>query len=86
MSKPVLAFPRLGEDFIVDVDASDVAFGGVLIQEGSDSLLHPVAYFSDAVQKSQKDWAPTTKEAFALVLAVRHWHVYLAGMRFILNP
>ena len=43
-SEPVLAFPRLGEDFIVDVDASDLAFGGVLLQEGSDSLLHPVAY------------------------------------------
>ena len=64
--EPVLAFSRLGEDFVVDVDASDVAFGGVLIQEGSDSLLHPVGYFSDAVQKSQKSWSPTTKEAFAL--------------------
>ena len=84
-SEPVLAFPRLGEDFIVDVDASDLAFGGVLIQEGSDSQLHPVAYFSDAVQKSQRDWAPTTKEAFAMVLAVRHWHVYLAGRPFVLN-
>ena len=84
-SEPVLAFPRLGEDFVVDVDASDVAFGGVLIQEGSDSLLHPVGYFSDAVQKSQKSWSPTTKEAFALVLAVRHWQVYLAGRRFTLN-
>ena len=78
-SERVLAFPRLGEEFILDVDASDLAFGGVLMQEGPDSLLHPVGYFSDAVQKSQKNWAPTTKEAFAMVLAVRHWHVYLAG-------
>ena len=85
MSAPALAFPRLGEEFIVDVDASDIAFGGVLIQKGSDSLLHPVGYFSDAVQKSQMNWSPTTKEAFALVLAVRHWHVYLAGQKFTLN-
>ena len=84
-SEPVLAFPRLGEEFIVDVDASDIAFGGVLMQEGPDSLLHPVGFFSDAVQKSQQSWAPTTKEAFALVLAVRHWHVYLAGKHFVLN-
>ena len=84
-SKPVLAFPCLGKDFIVDVDASDMAFGGVLMQTGEDGLLHPVAYFSDAVQKSQSGWAPTTKEAFALVLATRHWHVYLAGVNFILN-
>ena len=50
-----------------------------------DLNLHPVVYFSDAVQKSQKDWAPTTKEAFAMVLAVRHWHMYLAGRKFTLN-
>lgn len=34
---------------------------------------------------SQRQWAPITEEAFALVLAVRHWHVYLAGTEFILN-
>ena len=84
-SEPVLAFPRLGDDFIVDVDASDIAFGGVLMQEGPDSTLHPVGYFSDAVQNSQKNWSATTKEAFAMVLAVRHWHVYLAGRKFTLN-
>ena len=84
-SEPILAFPRLGERFVVDVDASDVAFGGVLLQIGVDNILHPVGYFSDAVQPSQKNWAPTTKEAFALILAVRHWNVYLAGQHFILN-
>ena len=84
-AKPVLAFPCLGRNFVVDVDASDTAFGGVLMQTGEDGQLHPVAYFSDAVQKSQSGWAPTTKEAFALILATRHWHVYLAGVEFILN-
>ena len=84
-SEPVLAFPRLGEPFIVDVDASDYAAGGVLIQEGSDGQLHPVAYFSTAFNKSQQNFAPTTAEAFALMLAVRHWYVYLAGTHFTLN-
>ena len=84
-SDPILAFPRIGEGFVVDVDASDVAFGGVLLQMGVDSQLHPVGYFSDAVQPSQKAWAPTTKEAFALVLAVRHWAIYLIGQHFVLN-
>ena len=53
-SEPVLAFPRLGEDFIVDVDASDLAFGGVLIQEGSDSQLHPVAYFRCGTEVTER--------------------------------
>ena len=84
-SYPVLAFPRLGEPFVVDVDASDVAFGGVLMQRGMDNSMHPVGYFSDSVKPSQHGWAPTTKEAFALVLAVRHWYVYLSGTEFVLN-
>ncbi len=84
-SKPVLSFPKLGEPFIVEVDASNHAVGGVLSQVGNDDSLHPVAYFSTALQLSQKNWSTTAKEAFALVCAVRHWQVYLAGKSFVLN-
>ena len=84
-AEPVLAFPRIGESFIVELDASDYAAGGVLYQFGKDSTLHPVAYYSTALQKSQLKWSTNSKEAFALVLAVRHWHVYLAGVTFILK-
>ena len=84
-SQPVLAFPKLNKTFTVEVDASDYAAGGLLSQTGEDGLLHPIAYFSTAFKGSQRQWAPITKEAFALVLAVRHWHVYLAGTEFILN-
>ena len=84
-SKPVLMFPNLGEPFVIEVDASNYAVGGVLSQVGGDSQLHPVAYFSTALQSSQKKWSTTTKEAFALVCAVRHWRVYLEGTQFIIN-
>ena len=46
-SYPVLAFPKLGESFVVEVDASDVAVGGVLLQEDERGIEHPVAYFSN---------------------------------------
>ena len=84
-SELTLAFPRLGEPFIVDVDASDYAARGVLIQKGSDGNLHPVAYYSTAFKKAQQNYAPTTAEDFDLVLAVRHWYVYLAGTTFVFN-
>ena len=86
-SEPVLAFPQVGQKFVIEVDASDIAFGGVLMQSNvdGDGGFHPVAYYSDTVKKSQKGWAPTTKEAFALILALRHWYVYLAGNHFVLN-
>ncbi len=85
ISRPVLAFPQLGSPFVVEVDASDYAAGGVLSQLSDDNTLHPVAYFSTAFKGSQRNWAAISKEAFALVLAIRHWHVYLAGTSFVLN-
>ena len=41
LSKPVLSFPKLGEPFIVEVDASNHAVGGVSSQVGNDDCLHP---------------------------------------------
>ena len=52
MSEPVLAFPRLGETFIVEVDGSEKAAGGVLSQIGPDGQFHPVAYYSTSLNKS----------------------------------
>ena len=63
-SEPVPAFPRLGETFFVDVDASDCAAGGVLVQQDANNEFHPVAYFPTAFDKAQQNWAPTTKAAF----------------------
>ena len=84
-AKPVLAFPRCGETFIVEVDASNIAVGGVLSQDQPDGTIHPVAYFSTTLNKSQQNWSAHSKEAYALLVAVRTWHVYLAGTSFVLQ-
>ena len=70
MCEPFLAFPKLNGPFIVEVDASDVAAGGIFSQKGEDNILHPIAYFPTSFTNTQRKWAPVTKEAFALVLAV----------------
>ena len=84
-SEPVLVFPRVGEQFIIEVDGSDHAAGGVLSQYGDDKELHPVSYFSNALKPPQRNWAPYTIEAFVILLATRHWYPYLAGTKFIIN-
>lgn len=84
-SEPVLAFPNTNKPFIVDVDASNLAVGGVLSQIDDNGDSHPIAFFSTALVQSQKNWAATTKEAYALIAAIRHWHVYLAGSKFVIN-
>ena len=63
----------------------EFAVHNILCQRGSDSQLHPVAYFSTALQKAQRNWSATNNEAFAFVAAFWHWHVYLAGSSFFLN-
>lgn len=64
--EPVLHFPNLGEPFVVEVDASNYAIRGVLLQWGIDNKLNPVAYFSTALQSTQQNWSATSKEAFCL--------------------
>jgi len=73
LSRPVLAFPKLGAPCVVQMDASDYATGGELSQLSDDSTLHPVAYFSTAFRSSQRNWTAISKEAFAFVLAIGHW-------------
>ena len=84
-SAPVLAFPRTDTDFIVTVDASKTAVGGELSQVQEDGMVHPVAYFSNSLKEAQRGWAPYTQEAFALVIATRHWDTYLRGNKFVFN-
>ena len=82
LSSPVLAFPQTNKDFLVEVDASKNAVGGVLSQRQDDDSIHPVAYYSSSLKDHQKGWSPYTQEAYALVLATRHWNTYLMGNAF----
>ena len=79
---PVLAFPITNKEFIVEVDASETAVGGVLHQEQHDGTVRPVSYCSYALSPPQQNWEPYSQETFALVLSARKWHPYLFGNRF----
>ena len=63
-SDPVLHFPNLQEQCVVEVDASNFAVGGIMTQKGEDGNLHPVAYFSTALQESQKKLVCNHKRSF----------------------
>ena len=65
-SEPILKFPDLNQPFIVEVDASNHAVGGILSQKGLIEQLHPVAYFSTALRKDQKKLVCYQQRSFCL--------------------
>ena len=78
-SAPVLKAPDFKQPFALAVDACDVGVGAVLLQAGADGCDRPVAYFSKKLNRHQRAYSTIEKEALALVLAVRHFEVYVAS-------
>lgn len=79
LCKPVLQGPNFYKPFVLHIDASDVAAGAVLMQEGKDSVLHPVSYMSVKFKPHQKNYATIEKEALSLLLALEKFDVYLGS-------
>ncbi len=74
---PVLSAPNFALPFKLQVDASSVGAGAVLLQEDRDGIDHPVCYYSKKFSKCQQRYSTIEKEALALLLALQHFEVYL---------
>ncbi|KAL0152767.1 hypothetical protein M9458_052490 [Cirrhinus mrigala] len=79
---PILAAPDFSRAFLLEVDASGVAAGAVLLQRSEANLELPVCYFSKKFNESQRRYSTVEKEALALLLALRHFDVYLSANPF----
>ncbi|GFY06605.1 retrovirus-related Pol polyprotein from transposon 17.6 [Trichonephila clavipes] len=82
-SAPILAYPEIGKQFILDTDASHESIGAVLSQE-IDGQERVIVYFSKRLSKPDRNYCVTRKELLAIVKAVEHFHPYLYGRRFLL--
>ena len=69
--------------YVLEVDSSDYAVGGVLSQENSLGELRPVAFFSRKLQGSkglgQLAWSIREKETYAIVLILHKFRRWLAS-------
>ena len=81
VTSPVLAYPRFGESFTLEMDASILGLGAVLSQKQEDGKLHPIAFASRALNRAEKDYSVTELETLAVVWAFSHFHSYLYGSR-----
>jgi len=76
---PVLVAPDCSRTFKLEVDASAVGAGAVLLQEDINGIDHPVSYYSRKFNKHQLNYSTIEKEALALLLALQHFEVYLGS-------
>jgi hypothetical protein len=84
---PLLSSPQFNDaagSFILDVDASDKAIGGNLlqVQDGKEKV---IAYASQTMNVHQQNYCVTMKEMLALVQFLEHFRPYLVGKKFLVR-
>ena len=78
-SAPVLSAPRFDRPFALQVDASHVGVGAVLLQNDDLGFEKPVSFFSKKFNSYQLNYSTIEKEALALVWALKHFDVYVGS-------
>ena len=79
ISDPILCHYDPSKPCVLETDASDFVTSGILSQLGSDSLLHPVAFYSSTMSPAECNYEIHDKELLAIVKAFQKWRHYLAG-------
>ena len=59
LNSPILIYPNLELDFVLETDASVDGLGAILSQKKSDKKLHPVAYVSRSTSAAEKHYSVT---------------------------
>ena len=82
-SKEALAFPDPHAQTELFVDASESSIGATLQEK--DGKCRPIAFWSKALNKSQKLWSAFERELYACYAAIKHFSYFLKGSDYFLK-
>ena len=80
---PILAYPNFEKSFILYTDASTFALGAILQQKDDNEIEHVIAYASRTLNKHEQNYSITELECLAVIWAIKHFHHYLHGQKFL---
>ena len=80
---PILRFPNWLTKFHVHIDASSLEIGAILTQPGDDEMDYPIVYSSKKLNKAEKNYSTTEREALGMVFALQKYRHYLLANLFI---
>jgi RNase H-like domain found in reverse transcriptase len=82
VNPPVLAIPEVGDELILDTDASNHKLGCVLQLRFGGKSLRPVGYWSRMMNSAEANYSATEKESLAIVWAVKTLPPYVERKPF----
>ncbi|QRW21239.1 Retrotransposable element Tf2 protein [Rhizoctonia solani] len=74
---PVLIHSNPDLPYYLETDASGVAMGAILSQQGEDNRLHPIAYMSKSFSGAEANYDTHNKELLAIIKALEEWRIFL---------
>ena len=78
---PILRFPNWSTKFHVHIDASGLAIGAILTQLEDDGMAYPIFYSSRKLNKAERNYSTTEREALGMVFTLQKYLHYL-----LVNP
>lgn len=81
-SATIFVFLKWDIEFHVHVDASCIALGDVLMQDGVEGIDHPIVFGSRRLSKADENYSTIEHEGLAMVYALQKYCHYLLGGHF----